>query len=365
MRSNEPIVKIKVKSARLRAGDWVEVRSKDEILRTLDAEGRLDGMPFMPEMFAFCGKRFRVYKRAHKTCDTVFPVRGRRVDRAVHLETRCDGSAHGGCQASCLIFWKDAWLKTVNENPPEGVVVNAEANSAPPNAGPSVSKYPESEVWTRSQVAGGDKVDPTYTCQATQLPYATTHLAWWDFRQYVEDYWSGNVTLWRMICGGVYILYCSICRAGIGLGPAMRWFYDKFYPLWGGTPFPRMSGTIPSGQVTPLETLNLQPGELVRVKSHDEILRTLDTNGRNRGLYFDAEEVPYCGGSYRVLKLVTRIINEQTGKMQEFKIPSVILDSVVCQARFSACRLFCPRSIYAFWRETWLERVGFGPSAPR
>lgn len=365
MRSNEPSAKMKVNLPRLRAGDWVEIRSKDEILRTLDSDGRLDGMPFMPEMLAFCGKRFQVYKRAHKTCDTVFPVRGRRVDRAVHLETRCDGSAHGGCQASCLIFWKEAWLKPVSEDAPEGAVFKAKAGCAPKSARLSVSGCTESDVWARSTVTGEDDAGPTYACQATQLPYATTDLAWWDFRQYVEDYSSGNVTLWTMICGGVYILYCSICRAGIGLGPAMRWFYDKFYSLWSGTPFPRKSGSIPSGQITPLETLNLQPGELVRVKSHDEILKTLDTNGKNRGLYFDAEEVPYCGGTYRVLKLVTRIINEQTGRMQEIKIPSVILDSVVCQARYSACRLFCPRSIYAFWRETWLERVGSSPSAPR
>ena len=46
--------KMKAKSAKLRVGDWVEVRSKDEILSTLDSDGRLDGMPFMPEMFAFC-----------------------------------------------------------------------------------------------------------------------------------------------------------------------------------------------------------------------------------------------------------------------------------------------------------------------
>jgi hypothetical protein len=32
----------------LRAGDWVEVRSKQEILRTLDKGGRLEGLPFMP-----------------------------------------------------------------------------------------------------------------------------------------------------------------------------------------------------------------------------------------------------------------------------------------------------------------------------
>src|SRR5215467_6870227 len=71
----------------LRVGDWVEVRSREEILATLDEKGCLDNLPFMPEMFAFCGKRFQVYKRAHKTCDTVFPVRERRLIAAVHLET--------------------------------------------------------------------------------------------------------------------------------------------------------------------------------------------------------------------------------------------------------------------------------------
>src|SRR5579862_559341 len=103
-----------MRSSEFSAGDWVEVRSQEEILRTLDEKGQLDGMPFMPEMLAFCGKRFKVYKRAHKTCDTVFPVPGRRVEAAVHLDTRCDGSAHGGCNAGCLIFWKDVWLKRVS-----------------------------------------------------------------------------------------------------------------------------------------------------------------------------------------------------------------------------------------------------------
>jgi len=103
-----------MKAAKLRPGDLVEVRTKAEILATLDEQGRLDGLPFMPEMFAFCGKRFQVFKRAHKTCDTVFPVRGRRMKDAVHLETRCDGAAHGGCQAGCLLFWKTAWLRKVD-----------------------------------------------------------------------------------------------------------------------------------------------------------------------------------------------------------------------------------------------------------
>ena len=109
-------------------------------------------------------------------------------------------------------------------------------------------------------------------------------------------------------------------------------------------------------------TLDLQPGELVRIKPYKEILETLDTRDRNRGLYFDAEEVPYCGGQYRVLRRVTRIINDKTGRMLEMKTPCLILDSVICESRYSECRLFCPRSIYAYWREIWLERVGPKPA---
>jgi hypothetical protein len=87
------------------AGDWVEVRGAGEILRTLVEKGHLDGLPFMPQMFNYCGQRFRVDSRAYKTCDTVSGHdRGRRLPDAVNLAVRCDGQAYGGCQAVCLIF---------------------------------------------------------------------------------------------------------------------------------------------------------------------------------------------------------------------------------------------------------------------
>ena len=96
-----------------------------------------------------------------------------------------------------------------------------------------------------------------------------------------------------------------------------------------------------------------------------EILRTLNTENKNPGLFFDAEMVPYCGGTYQVLKKVTRIIDEKTGEMQEFKTPCIILDSVICQSRYSYCRMFCPRSIYSYWREIWLERTASNASPER
>jgi len=98
---------------KLRVGDWVEVRSAEEILCTLDRKGRLEGLPFMPQMFQYCGKRFKVFKRAHKTCDWVYSVKSRQLVNGIHLNLRCDGEAYGGCQSACLIFWKEAWLKPV------------------------------------------------------------------------------------------------------------------------------------------------------------------------------------------------------------------------------------------------------------
>ena len=39
----------------------------------------------MPQMFQYCGQRFQVHKRAHKTCDPIYSIAGRRLNNAVHL----------------------------------------------------------------------------------------------------------------------------------------------------------------------------------------------------------------------------------------------------------------------------------------
>lgn len=329
----------------LHVGDWIEVRSKEEILKTLDRNGQFEGMPFMPQMFQYCGKRFRVFKRAHKTCDTVNQTGGRRLAEGIHLDLRCDGKAYGGCQASCLIFWKEAWLKKV------GTPDNKPANHQFTSAGCT-----EADVLAGTRAIDSE-IDPTYVCQATQVPAATTPLRWWDLRQYFEDLRSGNISLGKLLRGALYANYYNFSRSGIGVGRITRWLYDRFQALWGGVPYPRHRGVIPAGQRTPPGVLNLQPGELVRVKSYQEILATLDTDNKNRGLYFDAEAVPFCGGTYRVLSRVSRIIDEKTGKLINMKNESIILEGVYCQARYSDCRMFCPRSIYSYWREIWLERV--------
>lgn len=346
-------------SSGLRAGDWVQVRSKEEILQSLDKNGQLEKLPFMPEMFEFCGKRFRVFKRAHKTCDPPSGIGGRRMLNTVHIEgTRCSGEAHGGCQARCLLFWKEAWLTKLDEDAPVELPV------LPEGAGNATCDAPSAGCTERDVVAGTLSTavppgasEPVFVCQSTQVYQASTPLQWWDVRQYIEDYRSGNVRLAQLLSAILFSLYAELTSAGIGIGAALRWLYDRIQSFRGGTPYPLRQGMIPRGEKTPASKLDLEPGELVRVRSYRSILATLNEDSCNRGMYFDAEMVPYCGKTYRVHARVNRVINEKTGTMQYLKNDCIILEDVVCLACYAQNRRFCPRSIYPYWREIWLERV--------
>jgi len=124
---------------------------------------------------------------------------------------------------------------------------------------------------------------------------------------------------------------------------------------WRGRPYPYVRGLAKGN--TPTAVLDLQPGELVQVRSRDEIMPTINAERKNRGLSFDVEMVPYCGKTFRVLSRVERIINEKNGAMTEIPRDCIILDGVTCSGCFSDNRLFCPRSMYPYWREIWLKRV--------
>ena len=334
--------------SRFSAGELVEVRSKQEILATLDERGCVDGLPFMPEMLQYCGQRVPVRAVAHKTCETAFQTaQGRRLDATVHFG-RCDGSAHGGCQAACSLFWKDAWLKPVD---------GAERARSPAGAGCS-----ENQLWglTEKQGAGANG-NPLYACQATQIFAATRPLPWWNLRQYVFDVRSRNHSIGRVARVGSLALLRNVARwlePIRGARGASRRFGNLVHRLVTGRGMPFLFASSKPLVKTPSGHLELKPGDWVRIKAQAEIEKTLDVTGRNRGLSFDAEEMaPFCGGTYRVVRSVSQIVDEATGAMRKMKEPCIILDGVACRAEYARCRLNCPRGLYSYWRELWLERV--------
>jgi hypothetical protein len=337
----------------LHAGDVVRVRPLEEILATLDERGRIDALPFMPEMSKFCGQDVRVYKSAHKTCDTIGYQGARKVSgsRAVHLEgLRCDGQAHGGCQARCLLFWKEEWLEPVT---PRKELAGSEASRSLCTS----ERLTEATHAVEPPVAAD--AGPRYSCQATELNHASTVLPWWDLRQYVQDLWTGNVKPYEILRALTFWMYLKLRRL-----PGYRlWvrLYDTLIEGRGGIPFPFRTGSCTK---TPSGPLGLEPGELVYTKTQSEILQTVNARNRNRGLSYDEEMVGYCGGTYRVQRRIERIINEGTGQMMQFGSDCVVLDGVYCRSRFKNKRLFCPRSIEAYWRELWLTRADEGGGAP-
>src|SRR5579859_1883506 len=343
--------------SRYRAGDWVRVRSREEILRTLDARGELERLPFMPEMLAFCGQRLRVAASAHKTCDTVNHTGGRRMRDAVHLESaRCNGLGHDGCQARCLIFWKEAWLEPATPEASHGEMRAREQV-------PSSAESGDEAVLRRATCDRTDPASPTYSCQATRLFEATTRLAPWSPMQYLDDVLSGNVE-WREALRLLSLaLVYNLRRVGVGYR-ACAALYERAHAWLMGTGSPYLRGTIPQNGTTPSLELGLQPGEYAEVRPVGEIVDTLDERNRNRGMSFDKEMVRYCGQRFRVLDRVRRIINETTGKMLELPTASVILEGTYCTGRYSERRLLCPRRIVPFWREVWLRRVNGTSAGP-
>ena len=101
-------------------------------------------------------------------------------------------------------------------------------------------------------------------------------------------------------------------------------------------------------------TLNLQPGDLVEIRSEKEIFCTLDRSQKLNGLAFQPEMRHFCEKRYKVFKRLERIIVESTGEKRNLRSPTVILEGVICDGTEHGG---CDRSCYLFWREEWLRKV--------
>jgi len=299
--------------AGLRPGEMVEVRSLPEILTTLDERGCLDGLPFMPEMAAFCGHRFPVHRRLEKVWEYAHGTGLRRVRNAVLLQAvRCDGQSHGGCQAACQLIWKEAWLKR------------------PGTDSPGVLDLPHQvDLVSNTHVTVQGKL--RYICQITELQRASSQLRYRSLGHFLRDLKVGNVRLFPLLVA-----------ISVRLFNAAHWRLAGH--LW-----PVLKPT--SSDSSPQQNLGLQPGQLVRVKSKHDIELTLNRHSRNRGLEFGKDMLFYCGGSYRVAASINRIVHEGTGELLMLKTPSILLEGVTSVGGTT----LSPQNEYYFWREIWLE----------
>jgi hypothetical protein len=315
---------------RLFAGDRVVVRSPEEILATLDADGTLRGLPFMPEMLPWCGKVLRVERRVEKICvdrgRTAYIYRRFPDNDVVILEDlRCDGQAHDGCSRCCKMLWREDWLRRLE--PHESPVAES------PGDGAALRR----RLRTKAD-------EHHYVCQSTELRKATEEFPGrkkpWMARVLFQELRNGDRSLPE-------VLRLIAAWTSLRLQQAMH----------------GKSGLVGSQQKTPSASLGLRPGESVRIKSRDDIRATLNAKRTNRGMGICHEMTRYCGGQAEVRVRLERMISEQTGEMRTLT-DTVILRNVRGRTQTlseSGCLCEgvlgdCPRGELMYWREIWLER---------
>ena len=107
---------------RIQAGDWVRVRSLEEIEATLNHWRQLRGCTFMPEMAAYCGTTQRVLKRMERFVDERDLCVKTSKGIVLLAGVMCEGTADfGSCDRSCFYFWREEWLEKISESESEAV----------------------------------------------------------------------------------------------------------------------------------------------------------------------------------------------------------------------------------------------------
>jgi hypothetical protein len=107
----------------LQPGEWVEVKSMQSIIETLNERGDNRGLHFSDDMRLWCGRRCRVKGRLDKIIvDGTGQMRQLRNTVLLEGSTcgcsymgSCMGSCMGGCARGELTYWREIWLRRSDE----------------------------------------------------------------------------------------------------------------------------------------------------------------------------------------------------------------------------------------------------------
>lgn len=99
-----------------KTGDWVRVRSLEEIKATINHGKQVNGCAFMPEMAEYCGTIQLILKPMRRFVDE----RDLRVKKSKGIflldGVMCQGLGDfGSCDRACFYLWREEWLEKVSK----------------------------------------------------------------------------------------------------------------------------------------------------------------------------------------------------------------------------------------------------------
>jgi hypothetical protein len=131
---------------------------------------------------------------------------------------------------------------------------------------------------------------------------------------------------------------------------AKKWLKRAYYTSlhW------RSTSTVQTAVKDFTQADSFQKGDVVRVRSREEIAVTLDPFKELKGCAFLPDMYQYCGTQQHVLKSMQHFLDERDYKLKKVR-GVILLENVICKGTptFGACDRCC----FLFWREEWLERI--------
>ena len=96
----------------------MRIKSREEILATLDKELKNRGMGFEEEMERHCGKVVKVLRRVDRCIDESSGRMLTMKSPCIVLEgVVCGGEFNANCPRAFIPFWREIWLERVHPQP--------------------------------------------------------------------------------------------------------------------------------------------------------------------------------------------------------------------------------------------------------
>lgn len=142
---------------------------------------------------------------------------------------------------------------------------------------------------------------------------------------------------------------CQFEESPLERRQVIRW--ARAAVVWGGR---LRTGPVACGAAS-----RFAEGDWARVKDRADIRTTLDPANKTRGLLFTDDQWSYCGGTYRIARVVRRMLDDNR-RMRPIS-RAVVLDDVTCDGADGTRG--CGRSCALVFKDEWLEHAP-APTAP-
>jgi len=100
------------------------------------------------------------------------------------------------------------------------------------------------------------------------------------------------------------------------------------------------------------------PGNIVKVKSKEEIIHSLNPMNKLDGCLFMNQMWEFCGKEFKIVKVVKNVFDERQCKIYKVPAPIYILDGLICDGKVESFKHTCDHSCYLLWHEDWIMKAG-------